>query len=376
MFSSAVLIAHHVRYQQKKGLQQLSRKDCLVVTGGMGFIGTDLIKSINQSYSRVLVIDSMLEQVHGTSHPTPNEQQREFEFYNVDIRDSAALRPILNSIRGMDFDFVHLAAETGTHQSLTNITQCFDTNVVGLATILDLFSECEIVPRVVVLTSSRAVYGEGNWESPSSRDVPALPRIAADLDLSTWEPLTSDGRGLQPVGVKAGDTPINPTSLYGVSKYTQEMILSTWSSLRGVPLQILRLQNVYGPGQSLRNPYTGVLMHFHKNSRSLLANEVFEGGGIVRDFVHVRTVVGAIADSLDNTSVSREIKDVGSGTPTTLLDAARVIAQIYDAPEPFVSSQYRPGDVRAIYSSVGFVDDEPTFQAVQREIADWIDTQL
>jgi len=342
----------------------------------MGFIGTELIKLLNKSYYRVVVIDNLLEQVHGPNPTSTDEHHSSFEFYNVDIRDAAGLRPIFNSVKGMDVDFVHLAAETGTHQSLTNITQCFDTNVVGLATILDLLNECAIVPRIVVLTSSRAVYGEGSWESPTGRHLPASPRVAMDLDQAMWEPITADGRGTRPVGVIAGVTPIAPTSLYGVSKYAQEMILTTWGSLIGVPLQILRLQNVYGPGQSLRNPYTGVLMHFHKNSRNGVANEVFEGGDIVRDFVHVRTVVRAIADALRNSPVSGEIGDVGSGIPTTLLDAARAIAQIYDAPEPFVSSQYRLGDVRAIFAANPFADDEEPFHSVQKEIADWIDAQL
>jgi dTDP-L-rhamnose 4-epimerase len=150
----------------------------------------------------------------------------------------------------------------------------------------------------------------------------------------------------------ARSTPARPTNVYAATKLAQEHLLQAWCGSFSVPLTVLRLQNVYGPGQSLTNSYTGVVSLFARMASEGLEIPVYEDGRIVRDFVFVDDVVSAFVASIERPPAQSRLLDIGSGAPTDLIDVARVVAEQRGAPPPRVTGQYRLGDVRAASCSI------------------------
>jgi len=236
---------------------------------------------------------------------------------------------------------VHLAAETGTGQSLKQSTMHGRSNVLGLTVLLDALSQNEIMPEQLLCTSSRAVYGEGAWQKNNGEIFYPGQRTNAQLASAQWD---FDGISLPST---VGDTRENPTSVYGATKLAQENILKSWAFSFGVPLTLLRLQNVYGPGQSPFNPYTGIVVLFSRMARAQKKIELYEDGLVTRDFIYINDVVDALVRSVATIpSGGYRALDIGSGEVTTLIDIARKISQFHGAPEAFISGKYRNGDVR------------------------------
>jgi dTDP-L-rhamnose 4-epimerase len=254
-----------------------------------------------------------------------------------DVRDGACLTEVVRSLR--PDVVVHLAAETGTGQSLTEPSRHTDVNLTGTARLLEALDAGESPPRRVVLTSSRAVYGEGAWVDAQGRVSRPSGRTPAMLEAAEW-----DYPGRSPLPSSVSLTGAVPCNVYGATKLGQETLLSTWAVSRGVSTGIVRLQNVYGPGQSPLNPYTGITTLFFRLAREGRSIPVYEDGNIGRDFVFIDDVVRAVVAVAGRTEDT--LDDVGSGTRTTILDAAREIARLCGAPEPTVTGQYRLGDVR------------------------------
>jgi dTDP-L-rhamnose 4-epimerase len=237
---------------------------------------------------------------------------------------------------------IHLAAETGTGQSLTEATSHSLTNVGGTAVMLDALATSRVIPERMILASSRAVYGEGAWRSlvdgtihyPGQRTRPRLAN--AEWDFPHLEPLPA----------RAGKTWPSPVSIYGATKLAQEHMMSTWATAFGSEIAILRLQNVYGPGQSLSNPYTGIVPLFCCLARSGEAIPLYEDGKMQRDFILIDDVVDAILRAVDVPRVPRQPLDVGTGGQMQIADLARNVATYYRAPVPRICGDYRYGDVR------------------------------
>jgi dTDP-L-rhamnose 4-epimerase len=201
---------------------------------------------------------------------------------------------------------------------------------------LDALVRHQRMPERIVLTSSRAVYGEGAWRKPG-HDIVFYPgqRSRAQLERGEW-----DFPGLEPVPFSASTTVPHPTSVYGATKLAQEQILRAWACAFGVEAVVLRLQNVYGPGQSLHNPYTGICSLFARLAREGQSIPVYEDGRIVRDFVFIDDV------ALDGAPRTGEAYDIGSGSAATVEQLADLIAERYAAPAPRVNGAFRHGDVR------------------------------
>jgi len=346
-----------------------------IVTGGAGFIGCAASASLAQQFDRVVAIDNLHPQVHSQRH-RPNALDRRVELVVGDVTDAKVWDAVLDDVAPTAI--LHLAAETGTGQSLLEATRHAHVNVTGTTVMLDALARHRRIPERIVLTSSRAVYGEGAWRG-RDRDIVFYPgqRTRAQLERKQW-----DFPGMEPLPFSATTTEPRPISVYGATKLAQEHVLRAWSCALGVNALVLRLQNVYGPGQSLHNPYTGICSLFARLAREGESVPVYEDGRIVRDFVYIGDVVTAIMAALRAKEVPSDAYDIGSGTPTTIEQLAGLIAGLYGAPEPRVNGAFRHGDVRhaacTIERAITELDWTPRVRLKDgiRRLCAWIDDQL
>lgn len=347
----------------------------VLVTGGAGFIGTAVAERLAASANRWVAFDNLHPQVHpGSIRPVALPEAVELVVGDVSSPDDwdralDAVRPDV---------VIHLAAETGTAQSLHEATRHANVNVVGTTQLTDAFGRRDILPKHVFLSSSRAVYGEGTWRAADGSEFRPGQRSHDQLESATW-----DFPGAVSLPSRAASTVPAPTSVYGATKLAQENILTAWGGSRGVPVTIQRFQNVYGPGQSLINSYTGIVSLFSQWAREGKQIPVYEDGAIIRDFVFIDDVADAVVAALvAGPSENRPIMDIGSGVATSILDLASAIARYHGAPEPRVTGQYRDGDVRSastdISATLAALDWRPAWD-VERGLAalqDWIAGEL
>ncbi|HET6982814.1 MAG TPA: NAD-dependent epimerase/dehydratase family protein [Myxococcaceae bacterium] len=313
-------------------------KDCVLVTGGAGFIGTAVSSLFPVEIGELVVVDVLHPQVHRV-RTRPAELAPRATLLVSDVAEAATWDDFLRTWRPRWV--LHLAAETGTGQSLTEASRHATANVLGLTRMLDAFAARECFPEHVVLTSSRAVYGEGTWQRADGSTFHPGQRDRQMLARAEW-----DFPGARALPFRAGGTAPDPTSVYGATKLVQEQILRAWTESFGVKASILRLQNVYGPGQSLTNPYTGVVTLFARLAQEGKPIPLYEDGEMLRDFVYIDDVARAILLAFQNPPTGPRTVDIGSGTPITIRQAAEIIARVYGAPAPEVTGKYRHGDVR------------------------------
>jgi dTDP-L-rhamnose 4-epimerase len=323
----------------------------VLVTGGAGFIGCAVAPHLLERGLSVVAVDNLLGQVHPESR-RPAALPRSVELVVGDVADPAVWDELLARVRPSTV--LHLAAETGTAQSLTESTRHAMTNVVGTTAMLDAFVRHDAMPDHLVLTSSRAIYGEGPWQDADGGVFEPAPRSHAQLAAAQWDHVDAQGRPATPLAAHGASTHPNPSSVYGSTKLAQELVLRNWSASFSVPLSVFRLQNVYGPGQSPHNPYTGIITLFHRLASRGETLDVYEDGEINRDFVYIDDVVSALVAGIDHPAdaTAPRILDVGNGVVTSIHDAARMIAAHHGAPEPVVSGKFRDGDVRSAWADI------------------------
>lgn len=317
----------------------------VLVTGGAGFIGVALAERLADVAERWVVLDNMHPQVHPTKS-RPAALHEAAELVVGDVTDGSAWDSVLHDIHPSVV--IHLAAETGTAQSLHEATRHAQANVVGTTEMLDAFGRAGLIPDHVVLSSSRAVYGEGQWMADDGAVFLPGQRSHAQLATAEW-----DFPGATPISSSAIATPPAPTSIYGATKLAQEHILRAWTAANDSRLTVLRLQNVYGPGQSLINSYTGIVSLFSQIAKRGDSIPVYEDGEITRDFVFIDDVIGAFAAVITDIPADTGIPfDIGSGVATTIMELAIRIATFHGAPAPHVTGAFRDGDVRHASCSI------------------------
>lgn len=323
----------------------------ILITGGAGFIGTHLVAKL-ASLGEVFVFDSFHPQVHDDPRAARNALERQgVRVLTGDVRDEAALGAAVRE--AMPDTVFHLAAETGTGQSFELPRRYVDVNVGGTVRLIEAIrTHAPCVDRVI-LAGSRAVYGEGAYVDEQGRPARPVPRLEADMLAGDYSVKDARGAALFPAATNADWAPA-PASIYASTKLMQEYLLQQafWGSATRVG--IVRLQNVFGPGQSLHNSYTGVLCHFCNMLRNRRPVELFEDGAIERDFVFVGDVVDALVRLATMECMPCRIIDIGSGRATTIAEAASILCRLFGLSNDLirVTAQFRPGDVRRAVADV------------------------
>ncbi len=345
----------------------------VLITGGAGFIGCHVASLLLSHGYQVRVLDCMHEQVHANAGQNPI--LRDVELLHGDIRDHAAVAMALRNVDAA----IHLAAEVGVGQSMYEIARYVGTNEHGTAILLQALL-AHPIERVVV-ASSMSVYGEGLYRSSDGRPVDDAVRTSGG-GAAGWNPVDDNGNPLIPIATPETKRPAL-ASVYAINKFVQERLVLTVAAAYGVQGVALRLFNVYGPGQALSNPYTGVLAIFA--SRLLNGNcpMVFEDGAQRRDFVHVQDVAEAFRLALESPAAAGNVFNIGSGHSISIFEVAQRIGAAMGRPElrPQILGKARAGDIRHCFADItlareklGFVPRKD-FDAGMAELAEWVGCQ-
>lgn len=351
----------------------------VLITGGAGFIGAHLaLHALEAGYS-VRLLDNLSPQIHGKDPGYSPPQGA--EFLRGDVTDRTAFETALEGVDAV----VHLAAETGTGQSMYEIERYYRVNVQGTAVLFDVLANRPHRVGAVVLGSSRSVYGEGAYAChschPDGQRCYPEPRTPEQLARHEWAPTCPDcGQPVEAVATREDDR-LSPASVYAASKLAQEDLVRVNCRALGIQPVILRFQNVFGEGQSLKNPYTGILSIFSTRIRLGLSLPIFEDGEETRDFVHVEDVVRAILSGLERRSDIAHTINVGSGSPSTIMAVAFLLNQMLGGQvEPHVTGQYRVGDIRHNWADVSRLDQftggpQILLEEGIRRYCAWVSTQ-
>ncbi|KJL21522.1 NAD-dependent epimerase/dehydratase family protein [Microbacterium azadirachtae] len=353
----------------------------VLITGGAGFIGTRLSARFASDGHAVTVLDALIPQVHGEDPETTSPLLRSLDgVAEVIVGTVTSKEDLRRALRDATI-VIHLAAETGTGQSMYEIDRYVDANVGGTAKLLDILTNEEHSVRRVVIASSRSIYGEGAYETTDGRRVYPEHRSDADMAAGDFE-VHVPGEGELRLIPTDETALVHPSSVYGITKQMQESLIMTVAPTIGVEPVSVRYQNVYGPGQSLKNPYTGILSIFSTLIRQGKDINIFEDGEESRDFVYIDDVVEATYLAATAPAAAGGIFNVGSGVATSVNDVVAALFAAYGTEVPTrISGNYRLGDIRhnvadtsALREILGFTPAVAFEDGVKR-FAEWVLTE-
>ena len=345
----------------------------VLVTGGAGFIGRHVVGLLLRRGYEVRVLDSLIDQVHrGAARHAGLD---DVELIRADVRD---LDRVAAALEGVDY-VIHLAAEVGVGQSMYAIDRYVSVNDGGTACLFQALID-RPVARVVV-ASSMSVYGEGLYRSASGERMDNVTR-PAQRGSAGWDPAGPDGQRLTPLPTPEWKRP-NLASVYALTKYVQERLTLTVAPAYGMEGVALRLFNVYGPGQALSNPYTGVLAIFASRLHNGQRPMVFEDGEQRRDFVHVEDVARAFLLALEHEDAPDQVFNIGSGRDVSIRQVADALAAAMGMTDlaPEVMGKARTGDIRHCFADISLARDMLGFEPVRSfddslgELAEWVRAQ-
>ncbi|TDX84090.1 SDR family NAD(P)-dependent oxidoreductase [Epilithonimonas xixisoli] len=350
----------------------------VLITGGAGFIGSNLSLKLIEKGCEITVLDNLSEQIHGDDSDLLKSIEGKVNFIKGDVRN---IEDWEKALVNQDV-VVHLAAETGTGQSMYEVQKYVDVNINGTGIFLDYLVNREHSVKKVIIASSRAIYGEGKYQCETHGFQYPDERLEENLAKGEFEPKCSIcNQNLILLATDETST-IHPSSVYGITKQNQEqMVLNVCKSI-GVGAVAYRYQNVYGPGQSLKNPYTGILSIFSTQIKNGNDINIFEDGLESRDFVFIDDVVDATIAGIENDEVTSEVFNVGSGVCTSVIEVAEALKRLYNSDVNInISGNFRLGDIRHNYADLTKIKDKLkftpnfTFQQGVEKFAEWVNTQ-
>jgi dTDP-L-rhamnose 4-epimerase len=344
----------------------------VLLTGGAGFIGRAVARALVGKGYAVTVLDALIEQVHCDAQGT-RMLPAGVELIQGDIRDRASVRKALAGVGRV----VHLAAEVGVGQSMYAIERYASVNDCGTAILFEALQGTSV--KRVVVASSMSIYGEGLYLDAAGRPHEDVQRQHAT---GNWDPLDSGGLPLTPIATPESKRP-SLASVYALTKYVQERMTLLLTSAYGIEGCALRLFNVFGPGQALSNPYTGVLAIFASRLLNAQRPLVFEDGRQRRDFVHVEDVASAFVAALEQPDAVGKVFNIGSGKDYSILEVAQRLAAAMGRPHltPEVIGKARVGDIRHCFADISLARAKLGFTPRRHledslaELADWVRTQ-
>lgn len=349
----------------------------VLITGGAGFIGNAIVEKIYKKYD-VVVLDNFSEQIHG------DDYEKSYLFQNIKDKCKVIKGDICNkedveiALNGVDY-IIHLAAETGTGQSMYEINQYTNVNIMGTSNLLECILKNKLNIKKIILSSSRSVYGEGMYLCKKDGIVAPKSRKIDNMKEGNFEvecPIC--GSEVKLIYTQE-ECELTPISYYAYTKMAQEQMLEVMCPTMNIPYTIFRYQNVYGAGQSLSNPYTGILSIF---SKLLLRDQeinIFEDGKESRDFVHVNDVAEITCNALENSSTDYQYINVGSGINTSVIEIANTLKKMYNSNSKInISGDFRKGDIRHNIADISkakrLCNFNPayTFERGMKEFTDWV----
>ena len=350
----------------------------VLITGGAGFIGSNLgLKLLEKGYE-VTVLDSLSPQIHEENSPLYNSIKDKVNFIKGTVLSYDDWKKALD---GVDV-VVHLAAETGTGQSMYEIEKYTDVNIKGTAIFLDILANEKYSVKKMIVASSRAIYGEGRYECPKCGVVYPNERKDADMakgDFNVKCPICGTNAKLMSTDETSK---IHPSSIYGITKQVQEQMFLTMGKSLNIPAVAFRYQNVYGAGQSLSNPYTGILSIFSTRIKNGNDINIFEDGKESRDFVYIDDVVDATILGIEKDEANYEVFNVGLGEAIDVNTVASTLVKTYNSNSKItISGNYRLGDIRNNYADLtkiktklGF-EPKISFEDGIRKFTVWVNGQ-
>nr|WP_263324819.1 SDR family NAD(P)-dependent oxidoreductase [Neobacillus sp. Marseille-Q6967] len=353
----------------------------VLITGGAGFIGSNLALKLLEKGYNVTVLDNLSTQIHGedgTKSELFLKIKDKVNFIKGDVVNSDDWR---NALKGQDV-VVHLAAETGTGQSMYEINKYIDVNVKGTSNLLDILTNEEHQVKKIVIAASRAIYGEGMYHCSEHGIVYPVERTEADMSKGDFEVKCPTCNRDVEVMATTEETKIHPTSVYGITKQVQEQMCMVVGKSLNIPVVGYRYQNVYGPGQSLKNPYTGILSIFSTIIKNNNKINIFEDGKESRDFVFIDDVVDATILGIEKDEANFESFNVGTGVATTVNEVAATLKEKYGSDtEISISGNFRLGDIRHNYADLTKIKEKlgftpkVSFEEGISKFVEWVNQQ-
>lgn len=356
----------------------------ILITGGAGFIGSNLALALLKRGHQVTVLDNLSEQIHGKNPEKTSPLYLSIKDKVHFIKGTVACRETLQKAIADNTVIVHLAAETGTGQSMYEIQHYTDVNIGATALLLDILTNEKHSVKKVVVASSRAIYGEGKYYN-KTKNTFVYPLQRTDNDMQKGDFEVKDPQNHSDVlelVATTEDAIIHPTSVYGITKQVQEQLVMTVCPTIGIAGVAFRYQNVYGPGQSLKNPYTGILSIFSTQIKNGNGINIFEDGKETRDFVFISDVVDATVLGIEKETANNQVFNVGTGVATDVITVATELSNNYGIQVPItISGNYRLGDIRHNYADItkakqllGF-EPKVSFKEGLKQFTDWVNTQ-
>ena len=339
----------------------------VLITGGAGFIGSHLADALLARGDTVTVLDNLFERVHPSGQP-PAFMSDAVNFIKGDVTDPSVWTFALDGIEAV----VHLAAYQDYQPDFSRFAR---VNGAGTALLYEVAVGMEQPPRKVVVAGSQAIYGEGTYTCADHGQRFPAPRTLAQLESGRWQ-VSCDACGCEMKPVPCQEAHPNPHNAYAISKQTQEGYALVLGERYGIPSTALRYSIVQGPRQSPANAYSGVLRAFTSRLLRDEAPLVFEDGRQLRDYTHIEDVVAATILALDDSRADFDVFNVGSGSTITVLDYARLIADVLGRDiEPDVSGRFRVGDTRHVWSDTSKLQalGWRTTKSMREVVEDYVD---